>query len=97
MIRAIHFTDLAEMREKRLAGSIYAGKPDDDGEIAFWYCCPCGCGLIAPLNAGRNFKPSGAGASWNWNGSQTEASLIPSVNHVGHWHGWLTDGYWKAV
>lgn len=95
MIRAIFFPDLAEFRAQRLAGSIHMGQPDADGEVQVWYCCPCGCGHIAPITAGVKFKPK-VGPSWTWNGSQTEATLTPSVNHVGHWHGWLTDGYWRV-
>lgn len=96
MVRAIFFPEMAEFREKRLPGSITAGQPDSHGEVQFWYCCPCGCGVIAPITAGVNFKPARQ-PSWRWNGSQTEATLHPSVNHVGHWHGWLRDGYWESV
>lgn len=95
MIRAIHFPDIERFRERRVAGSIYTSQPDADGEVAFWYCCPCGCGHLGILNAGVNFKP-GDPPSWCWNGSETEPTLDPSVNHVGHWHGWLRDGYWEA-
>lgn len=95
MIRAIFFPDLSELREKRVAGGIHIGPPSVNGEVQVWYCCPCGCGHIAPITAGVRFKPSDS-PSWTWNGSQTEATLTPSVNHVGHWHGWLTDGYWRA-
>lgn len=96
MIRAIFFPYLSEMRERRLPGSFSVSEPDGNGEIDFWYCCPCGCGRIAPLNVGVEFKPSGPEASWTWNGSRSAATLTPSVNHVGHWHGWLNDGYWKV-
>lgn len=97
MLRAIHFPDRAEFREKRLAGSISVAPPDDDGETSLWYCCPCGCGAIAPLLVGVRFKPAGPGATWNWNGSTTEPTLHPSVHHIGHWHGWLRDGYWSEA
>lgn len=97
MIRAIYFSDLAEMREKRLPGRIAIGQPAEHSQIDFWYCCPCGCGKISVLLVGKKFKPSSSSATWNWNGSETEATLTPSVNHVGHWHGWLTDGYWREV
>lgn len=96
MIRAIHFDDFDAFREKRLPGSISISDRDEDGEVFVWYCCPCGCGSVAPLLAGVKFKPASQRPSWNWNGSKTEATLHPSVNHVGHWHGWLRDGYWEA-
>lgn len=96
MIRAIPFPDFEKFREKGLAGSIHISEPDVRDHVQVWYCCPCGCGVIAPITAGVKFKPAGS-PSWTWNGSQTEATLHPSVNHVGHWHGWLRDGYWEAA
>jgi len=50
---------------------------------------------VAPLLAGKNFKPA-QGPSWNWNGSSSAPTLTPSVNHEGHWHGWLTAGVWVS-
>lgn len=96
MLRAIHFPDFEDFRAQRIAGSFYAAPEGDRGEWVFWYCCPCGCGLIAPLTVGANFKPPSS-PSWNWNVSKSEPTLSPSVNHKGHWHGWLRDGYWTPV
>lgn len=95
MVKAQHIADKAEFLDRRIAGSFHVSAPDSDGELSFYYCCPCGCERIAPLNAGNNFKPAD-GPSWNWNGSLSQATLHPSVHHVGHWHGWLTDGEWKV-
>ena len=80
-------------------GSFRISPPDADGEQSFWYCCPCGCGRIAPLTVGNGFKPSKASpddATWKWNGSLEAPTLHPSVHHIGHWHGWLTDGVWRS-
>lgn len=56
------------------------------------YCCPCGCGRLGALH----FRPGSVdgGASWEWNGNIEAPTLLPSVHHVGHWHGYLTDGVW---
>lgn len=94
-VGAKHIADKAAFLRERVPGSFRIGPPDSDGELSFWYCCPCGCGAVAPLVAGNNFKPNG-GPSWMWNGSTDAPTLHPSVNHVGHWHGWLTDGVWKS-
>lgn len=94
MTRAIHIETMDEFREKRIAGSFHCAEPDSDDEIAFWYCCPCGCRRIAPLNVGKGFKPSDP-PSWLWNGSFELATLTPSVHHVNHWHGYLTGGIWQ--
>lgn len=79
----------------RIAGSFRVDEPDSDGEQTFWYCCPCGCGALGPLTVGKGFKPSST-PSWNWNGSLEKPTLTPSVHHVGHWHGWLTNGVWTS-
>ena len=85
--------DKDEFHARRQAGSFYLGDQDTDGEISFWYCCPCGCERVGLLTVGNGFKPED-GPSWSWNGSDEKATLLPSVHHVGHWHGWLTDGIW---
>lgn len=79
----------------RVPGSFRVTEPDEKGEQTFWYCCPCGCGSIAPLTVGNGFKPAGK-PTWRWNGSIEKPSLHPSVHHVGHWHGRLTDGVWSS-
>lgn len=100
---AIHIPDKEAFRtqyfEGRVPGSFRVTDPDSDGEQTFWYCCPCGCGSLGPLTVGNGFKPAKAGknnATWEWNGSVDKPTLRPSVNHVGHWHGWLTDGVWRS-
>lgn len=92
-LTATHIPDKSEFLARRVAGSFRIGQPDSDGEVSFWYCCPCGCGAVGPLLAGNGFKPD-VGPSWMWNGSTDSPTLHPSVNHVGHWHGWLRDGVW---
>lgn len=83
-------------RELKQPGSFYVTEPDSDGEQTFVYHCPCGCGHVGQLNVGKGYKPS-FGPSWKWNGSIDKATLEPSVHHIGHWHGWLTDGDWYDV
>lgn len=63
-----------------------------DGEH-FHYRCPCGCGNVGVLIAAIGTKPT-KGPSWNYNGDIAKPSLKPSINHVGHWHGWLLEGFW---
>lgn len=93
MTRATYIEDWDEFEKREVAGSICV-----DARTAgdFWYCCPCGCKTIAVLRVGNGHKPSGDSPSWNWNGSTDRPTLTPSVHHVGHWHGWLTDGEWKS-
>lgn len=94
-VKAEKFDDREQFKERKVAGSFHLGPPDPDGELLFWYCCPCGCGSIAPLIAGSGFKPAD-GPSWNWNGSTDAPTLTPSVHHRGHWHGWLRNGVWES-
>ena len=96
MTRAVHIADRDAFMNERRAGSFWVSEPDPDDQVrSFWYCCPCGCGRRAPLLVGEKFKPED-GPSWNWNGSLDQATLTPSVNHVDHWHGFLTDGAWRS-
>ncbi|WP_375227517.1 DUF6527 family protein [Roseobacter sp. S98] len=98
MIRAICFdNDPAEFYRRKLPGSFLTEPPDEDGEILFRYFCPSGSGHEGVLVVGNRFKPEGPGPTWHWNGSTSAATLNPSVNHVGHWHGWLRGGYWESV
>lgn len=94
-VAAQHIPDKEAFLERRVAGSFRIGAVDTDGELSFWYCCPCGCGAVAPLLAGNGFKPAD-GPSWTWNGSVEDPTLHPSVNHIGHWHGWLRNGMWES-
>lgn len=97
MIRAIEYVDFEEFKRTRLAGSYFLGRPDENGHIDFWYCCPSGSRYIAPIVVGRDFKPAMVGrATWKMTGPPGSVTLHPSVNHVGHWHGWLRDGYWES-
>ena len=94
---AVHVADRDEFMEKKIPGSFWVSQPDSDGEQYFWYFCPCGYGAKGPLVVGNGFKPSKADASDGtsaWNGSLSAPDLKPSVHHVGHWHGYLTNGEW---
>lgn len=95
------FDSIDDLRERgqprggNVPGAIHIEEPDDDGEQMLAYCCPCGCGRIGYILIGNGFKPDFS-PSWKWNGSRDKSTLTPSVHHVGHWHGWLTDGVWRS-
>lgn len=55
------------------------------------YVCPCGCGRRGALD----FRPHPS-PSWEWDGNRDAPTLSPSVDHVGHWHGWLRNGEWVS-
>jgi hypothetical protein len=62
----------------------------------FTYVCPCGCKSIGVLRAALNEKPSD-GPSWLFDGNYENPTLTPSINHMGHWHGWLRNGWWEQA
>ena len=95
MTRATHYTDRSAFLADRVAGSFWIGPADDEGIQNLLYFCPCGCELKSVLRVGNGFKPN-LGPSWCWNGSTTVPELSPSVNWVGHWHGWLQGGEWRS-
>lgn len=67
---------------------------------AVLFDCPCGCGceLIVPfanpLDGGAAAPPQWmSGPRWQRTGETFETlTLNPSVNYVGHWHGWISAG-----
>lgn len=84
-------------RQNRHPGSFVLLPRHLPGLFDFESFCPCGCVQRYVLLIGDQFKPGGDRPSWRWNGSRTEPTLDPPVHHVGHWHGWLRDGYWRAA
>ncbi|SFJ36943.1 DUF6527 family protein [Albimonas pacifica] len=97
MTRARHIPDEGDFEGEGRPGSFRLIPGERQGEYEFAYICPCGCGAEGWLLVGHGHKPMGRRASWRWNGSTSAPTLDPSVNHVGHWHGWLRDGVWKEV
>lgn len=100
-VAATHLPKKDDFRDEYGAGRVPGGfrivDKDEDGvgTAWLWYCCPCGCGTLSPLLVGNGFKPADS-PSWQWNGSLDKPTLQPSVHHVGHWHGYLTDGVWLS-
>lgn len=64
------------------------------GETFFTYRCPCGCGRVSPAMLIRKPKGPELHPSWSWDGNSKAPTLSPSINHEGHWHGWLKKGEW---
>lgn len=99
-------TEEGHMAEEphRPGGFSVQPKPEGDGR-AFWgwirFWCPCGCGSFSRLPIGRGVKPArgvdagGIAATWEWDGDRERPSLSPSINHIGHWHGYLTRGWFR--
>lgn len=53
------------------------------------YNCPCGCGDKGGLPIDKSVKRPQA---WKWDGNIERPTLTPSINHINHWHGYLTNG-----
>lgn len=95
-VAAVHLDGWKELVERKIPGSVsFSPYPDEDGEQYMSYVCPCGCGHQSNLLVGNGFKPPDS-PSWQWSGSRDKPTLTPSVHHVGHWRGWLTDGVWRS-
>jgi len=67
---------------------------EPNGQRRFWFVCPGKCKGLTVVA----IRPvvDGSQHSWDWNGSTGAPTLTPSINHVGCWHGWLTDGEFKS-
>jgi hypothetical protein len=92
-VRATFVEDLDERLGVPGAFEFYVDKPG--GALAgLIYVCPCGCGQQGALPFRR---PAAARPSWIWDGNRQAPTLSPSVHHVGHWHGWLKNGFWTQA
>lgn len=96
MTQTIYYPDLDAFRANAKPGSFHIANRAVRGLHELFLFCPCGCGLENHLLVGANFKPGGARSSWRWNGSRNAPTLDPSINMVGHWHGWLRNGVWEV-
>lgn len=71
-------------------------KPGDIGNESNVSVCPMGGWAVVPTKTNFAGKPSSADAQargWDLTGdSFNNVSLSPSIHHVGHWHGFLTNG-----
>lgn len=95
IVRALYQPDQKKFLADAYAGSFHLEDRENPDLREFINFCPCGCGHKGRLLVGDGLKPAGARPSWYWNGSTSEPILEPSVNHEGHWHGWLRNGYWE--
>ena len=90
-VKSHRFDDIDEVQ--KVPGAFEYYKAGDRYLAGMIYCCPCGCGRTGALR----FRPSEPShPSWQWDGNMEAPTLTPSVHHVGHWHGWLTDGVWRS-
>ncbi len=53
------------------------------------FLCPCGCGSLAGIRV-RNDGVND-GKCWGWNKDEDKPTTAPSIDVIGHWHGYLTD------
>lgn len=97
-VQARYFADLPPEGESA-AGAFTYYTDSRGGTRGMIYSCPCGCGRHGALA----FSPSSEDdvkhgrSSWHWDGNRETPTLSPSVHHVGHWHGWLRNGYWEQA
>lgn len=89
---AVHYEEREAFLADAVPGSFWID--GEVGDLNFWFFCPCGCGDKRIIRVGRGYKP-GANPSWRWNGATEKPTLHPSVNMLGHWHGWLREGVWQ--
>ncbi len=76
-------------------GDWFLTPPDAGGQRRLSFLCPCGCGTLAGVRV--NQDGTQANGAWEWNMDEETPTCKPSINiNNGHWHGYLTDGVFKA-
>lgn len=63
---------------------------EPSGQRRFWFVCPGHCKSLTAIA----LRPvvDGSNQSWELSGDLDAPTLQPSINHIGCWHGWLTNG-----
>lgn len=94
IMKAVHTPGLeesywSEAQVTPARGTFEVQTIEENGQRRFVYVCP-GCATMGSIA----IRPvvAGSAQSWDWNGSVESPTLTPSINHVGCWHGWLTNG-----
>lgn len=87
------------------------GRDEDDGQAGDFYyvhnssgqkvglvsCLPNARDVGDPTWGITMFSPHGEpGRSWTWDGNLEKPTLTPSIHRVGHWHGYLRDGFFQS-
>ena len=69
--------------------------PHEGGARRLSFLCPCGCCSLCGIRI-RDDGQNTEGA-WGWNLDEDKPTATPSINiNNGHWHGYLTEGVFKA-
>lgn len=63
---------------------------EPSGQRRFWFVCPGHCKGLTAITLSP--VVDGSDQSWDLSGELTQPTLRPSINHIGCWHGWLTNG-----
>lgn len=96
--RVTNLTSRAFGDDEKEAASIERGDyeiiTNADGHRWLWFCCPGPCKTVTAI-ALRPTRPDVA-QSWEFDGNDEAPTLTPSINHVGCWHGWLSEGVFSS-
>lgn len=96
---AVRIEDQSENPKDWSAGQFYTVVNQDGKIVAIDLCLPnkldrgLHWGACSVYLEGED-KPETP--SWKWNGDIDRPTLLPSIHATGHWHGYLTDGYFKS-
>jgi hypothetical protein len=63
-----------------------------DNDMSIWLRYPDGSERGEMLHLYITKEHSDSVRIWKWNGDRVAPTLAPSINVIGHWHGWLDSG-----
>lgn len=95
-VKAVFALDVDEGTPVAGAFEFYVISDTGDTPRGMIYVCPCGCGRLGalPFSPKTEDDIKHGRHMWAWDGNKDAPTLTPSVHHVGHWHGFLQNGYW---
>jgi hypothetical protein len=80
--------------------TVHGYRDDRTGEIPVGDFCPMLCGNSVPTKtnfAGGKSSAQAVERGWDLTGDSFEnLTLLPSIHFVGHWHGFIRDGYLES-
>lgn len=96
-ITARAWSDDYQVRDTVQKGDFEITKDAATGQRWFWFRCPGSCGQVSAIALRPVVNPRPGEHSWEFDGNEDAPTLLPSINHVSCWHGFLRAGVFSLA